>query len=202
MPSVSRADGVATPPAAARAASKRWQFVNVKVPKKNQDREIISLVRAHAMRNVRRKQRLQLTAQHQKRLIADASGSDRANSVVIDEHPLQMNPSDWSLGDKVDIDRPLAVREIHRELEAINLADRASRNKAEVAAENGEDAQRSEYRQRDSEDETQIPKHFVLGKYQNRSPRSPLGDGAFDPFNVMPIAGCTKYTSQVLNHCT
>lgn len=189
-------------PATAKASPKKWQFVNVKEPKRIQDKEVTSLVRAHAMRNVRRKQRLELTAQHRKKFKANDLGSDHANLGVTDVDPPQMNPSDRSLGDKVDIDWPVALREILDELENVNLADWTSRERAENAVKSDEDAQQLGYRQHDSKDETLAPKYHVLGKYRNRSPRSLIGDGVFDPFNAMPMVGCPTYTSHVLNHCT
>ena len=197
MPSASRVDGVAAAPITTRVAPKRWQFVNVKEPKRIQDKEVTSVVRAHAMRNVRRKQRLEFAARHQKRLKAD-----HANLGVTDEHPLPMDPNDRSFGDTVDIDWPIAIHEILNELETIDLAAGTSKARAELVTQSDEGARQPGYRQRDSEDETQAPKHFVLGKYRNGSPRSLVGDGAFDPFNAMPMAGCPKYTSLVLNHCT
>lgn len=202
MPSASRVDEVAAAPTTTRVAPKRWQFVNVKEPKRIQDKEVTSVVRAHAMRNVRRKQRMEVAAQHQKRLKADASGSDHANLGVTDEHPLPMNPSDRSFGDKVDIDWPIAIHEILNEIQTINLTDETSMQRPGLAAKGDEAAQQPAQPQRDSEDETQAPKHYVLGKSRNGSPRSLVGDGAFDPFNTMPMAGCPKYTSLVLNHCT
>ena len=198
MPSASRVDGVAAAPTTTRVALKTWQFVNVKEPKRIQDKEVTSLVRAHAMRNVRRKQRMEVAAQHQKRLKVGASGSDHANLGVTAELPLPMNPSDRSLGDKVDMDWPIAIREILNDLETINLADGTSLQSAGLAAEGDEGTQYPGH----GEGETQAPKHYVLGKYRNGSPRSLVGDGVSDPFNAMPMAGCPNYTSLVLNHCT
>lgn len=202
MPSAGRVDGFATVPVTAKVAAKRWQFVNVKEPKRIQDKEVTSLVRAHAMRNVRRKQRLELTAQHRKKFEADALAADHAKLGVGDERPPQMNQSARSLGDQVDIDWPIALREILIELDNVDMADRTSRKSSENAAKGDEDARQPGYRPRDSEDETQAPEYHVLGKYRNWSPRSLVADGVFDPFDAMPMVGCPTYTSHVLNHCT
>ena len=202
MPSASRVDGVATTSAPTKAAPKKWQFVNVKEPKKIQDKEVTSLVRAHAMRNVRRKQRLENTAQHRKKFKADALASDIAKLGVGDERPTQVNPRYPSLGDNVDINWPIALREILDELENVKSADWTSRERAENAAKSDDNARWPGYLQRHSEDGTQAPEYHVLGNYQNWSPRSLIGDGVFDPFDAMPTVGCPTYTSHVLNHCT
>lgn len=202
MPSASRVNGVTAASTTTKVAPKSWQFVNVKEPKRIQDKEVTSLVRAHAMRNVRRKQRLEVAAQHQRKLKAGALGSVHANPGVTDEQPLPMTPRDRSLQDKVDTDRPIAIHEILNELAIIDLADGTSMQRAGLAAESDGAAQQPGHRQRDSEDGTQAPKHPVLGKYPIGPPRSLVGDGAFDPFNAMPMAGCPRYTGLVLNHCT
>ena len=201
MPSDSRANRVALGPAAGRAAPNQWQFVNLKEPKKIQDRDVISIVRAHAMRNVRRKQRLELTAQHQKG--PKALESDHTALCVTNEDSAQTNPSGRSISGKVDTDWPVAVREMLSELEMIDLNDLASRIEAEVAVQCGENIQRPKDRQGygEDQDETRGPKHFMQRISCNESPKSFLGDGAFDPFNAMPIDGNAKYHSHVLNHC-
>ena len=197
MSSTSRANGATSP----KAASNKWQFVNVNEPKKNQDKGIISVVRAHAMRNVRRKQRMELTAQHQKRLKAQAPRSDRADSNATAEYSVQKNPDDWPIGDKADLDWSMSLREMLSKLESTNLGHLASRKEAEVAAEYDQDAQRPDYWQSHSEDETRASKRVTLGTHGPESPKSLVGDGVFDPFDVMPISGCASYNSHALNHC-
>ncbi|CAD6580673.1 MAG: hypothetical protein ASARMPRED_000295 [Alectoria sarmentosa] len=196
MSSTSRANGATSP----KAASNKWQFVNVNEPKKNQDKGIISVVRAHAMRNVRRKQRMELTAQHQKRLKAQAPRSDRADSNATAEYSVQKNPDDWPIGDKADLDWSMSLREMLSKLESTNLGHLASRKEAEVAAEYDQDAQRPDYWQSHSEDETRASKRVTLGTHGPESPKSLVGDGVFDPFDVMPISGCASYNSHALNH--
>lgn len=195
MPSASRANGVAATP-------KKWQFVNVNEPKRYQDKDITSMVRAHAMRNVRRKQRLELTAQHQKRLeVAKAPESRYADSSVVSELSVHGNPNSSSIGHETDTDWSMALREMLSKLEFINLAHLASSNQVEFEAERDEDAQRPDHLQSYGEDGTRAPKRFMLGTRRTGNPKSLLGDGVLDPFNALPIGGCANYNSHVLNHC-
>lgn len=200
MPSTSRANGIAATPAAARAVPQEWQFVNVKGPKRNHDKELISIVRAHAMRDVRRKQRLEHTAQHRKRPKARAKESGHAAPSVAAERPVSKKPNDWSFGDKADTESPMAVSEMLPALRITEFGDPPCRDEAELKAECGEDAQPRDHWQRYGEDGTRATKPFMLEKCRTVSPTSVVGDGAFDPFNAMPIAGCARYTSHVLNH--
>lgn len=197
MSSTSRANGATS----AKAASNKWQFVNVNEPKKNQDKDIISVVRAHAMRNVRRKQRMELTAQHQNKLKAQAPESDRADSNATAEPSVQISLDDRPIGDKADLDWSISLREMLSKLEFTNLGHLASSKEAELAAEYDQDAQRPDYWQSYGEDETRASKQFMLGIHRPESPKSLIGDGVFDPFDVMPISGCANYNSHALNHC-
>lgn len=195
MPSASRTKG--TTPATARVAPNRWQFVNVGEPKRNQDKEVISIVRAHAMRNVRRKQRLSVTLQHQKRLNTKVPASIHAGSSETYEHSVQMNPHEC---DRPDSDRPVVVCELPSEFECIHLVCSNSRDEAVFAAEYGKDGQPPADSQSYSKKEMQAPNRLMLGLC-TRNPKSLVGDGSFDPFNAMPIDGCARYDSHVLNHC-
>lgn len=96
----------------------------------------------------------------------------------------------------------MAVSEMPSELQIIEWEDPPCRNEAELAAERDEGAQRPDYWQRDGEDGTRATEPCLLWKCRTLNPTSLVGDGAFDPFNAMSIAGCAKYTSYVLNHCT
>lgn len=158
------------------------------------------MVRAHAMRNVRRNQRLELMAQYQKRLITKAPKSEHADSSVTAEHSLQMNPNGWFTGDKADADGPVAPHEMLSKLGFINMGHLASRNEAEPAAECDEQAQRSDYWQSYGEEETRALMRPMPGTCRTGSPKSLVGDGVFDPFNAMPIASCNNYNGYILNH--
>lgn len=199
MSSVSRADGEAI----ARAVPEKWQFVNVNEPKKNQDKDIISIVRAHAMRNVRRKQRLELTAQHQKRLKAEVPESDHTDSIVIADQAVQMNPNNWSANESASANLAMTLREMLSELEFVKLGYLANRSEAKRAAGCDEDAQCPDYWQRYREHDTRVPRRdnpgtSLLGTV---TPESLVGDGVIDPFNALPITGCAKLNGRVLNHC-
>lgn len=201
MPSASRANGVAAAPTLGRSGPKKWQFINVNEPKNIQDKEVISKVRAHAMRNVRRKQRLELTAQHQKRPKTNAPECDHADTSVTAEHSVQMSPGDGSIHDRADTDGPMMACKMISELEIVNLGHPTCINKAGFSAQCDEDAQWSEYWQRNRKDDMRATKRSSLGTCRTETPKSLVGDGVFDPFNVMPIAGNADYTSHVLNHC-
>lgn len=197
MPSASGANGIA----AARSGPKKWQFINNNEPKKTQDKGVISIVRAHAMRSVRRNQRLKIMAQHQKSRKIKAPEVDHADSSVTAEQSVQMKSNDWFIGDKADTEGPTTVCNMISELELITLGLLATRNEAEIEAEPDEDSQWSEYWQRYGEDEMRAAKLLSLGTCPTENPKSLVGDGVFDPFNALPIAGYSKYTSHVLNHC-
>ena len=190
MPSTSRAEGVAATPAAVRTSPNKWQFVNVNEPKKNQDKHVISLVRAHAMRSVRRNQRIQLTAQHQKAIKAIAPQSPRAESGVTIERSIQMKSDDWCVGDKGLSDWLEALSGMFSMFDFITLGRLASSDGAEHVPECDRDA-----------DEAEASKRSKLGTHRTGGPKSLVGDGVFDPFNAMPVAGCANYYSNVLNHC-
>ena len=197
MPSATSANGVA----AARSGPKKWQFVNINEPKKAQDKGVISIVRAHAMRSVRRNQRLKVMAQYQNSSKVKAPEFDHADSSVTAEQSVQINSNDRFIGDKADTDRPMMVCNMPSELEIITLGLLATRNGAEISAERDENAQWSEYWQRYGEDETRAANLLSLGTYRTESPKSLVGDGVLDPFDALPIAGYSEYTTHVLNHC-
>ena len=198
MPSTSRAKKVAVTPVAAKAASGTWQFVNVKEPRKNQDKEVISIVRAHAMRSVRRKQRLELTAQHQKPPKVRSLQSHDADSGMTVEQSLQPIPFDRLISGRDDTEWLVTLREMRTKLEVMSLGYLASRNDARNAAELDEYGESPDYGQSYNEDEVRASMQQILGTCRSGSPMSLVGDGAFDPFNAMPVA---KYHSHVLNHC-
>ena len=187
--------------AAAKAAPKKWEFVNFNEPKKHQDKEVISAVRAHAMRDVRRKQRLELTAQHQKQVQAVASQSCRADSGVTADHRVEMDLGRWLIDDKINNDWLVTLRDTLSKLDNVNLSELASRTEAEHTVERDEYAQRPDRRQGYEEDKVRASKRAVLGVCRIGSPQSLVGDGIFDPFNAMPIPGWTNYNGKVLNHC-
>lgn len=193
MPSTSRTNGVSTGPILAKAAPEQWQFVNVHEPKKNQDRDVISIVRAHAMRNVRRKQRLELTTQHQKKMKAMTSQPRHADSGLAVKHSSQTDPYNGLIGGKGHTDWLIALRGMLSKLELINLGHLASEC---------ESAKRSDDRQSYDEDEIQASKQHLLGTYRTGTPKSLVGDGVFDPFNATPVSEGSSYNSHVLNHCT
>ena len=196
MQSNSRAKKVAATPVAAKAAPETWQFVNVKEPKKNQDKQVISIVRAHAMRSVRRKQRLELTAQHQKPPKVRSLQPHHAGMTV--EQSLQPNPFDRFISGRDDTEWLVTMGEMLTKLEMMNLGYLASRNDARNAAEPDEYGESPEYTQSYNEDEIRASMQQIFGTCRSGNPMSLVGDGAFDPFNAMPVA---KYHSHVLNHC-
>ena len=202
MPSTSRANGVAAATVATKEASKKWQFVNVSEPKKNQDKDVISIVRAHAMRNVRRKQRLEITAQHRKRIKAIASQPHHADPDVTVEDSLQMNPYDWFIAGNGDTNWLAAMRGKLSKLEPTDLGHLASGNDAGSVAEWDEYAQRLDDWQGYREDEIQASIRLMLGKCWTGTPKSLVGAGLCDPFDAMPISAHDNYNSHVLNHCT
>ena len=198
MQSTSRTNKVAAPPVAAKPASGTWQFVNVKGPKKIQDKEVISIVRAHAMRSVRRKQRLELTAQHQKPSKARSLQPHHADSNMTVEQPLQSGPYDCFWRVKDDTKWLVTQREMLTKLEMMSLGYLASRIDASNEAEPGGNGESLDNGQSYNEDEIRASMHQFLGTYRSGNPTSLVGDGAFDPFNAMPVA---KYHGHVLNHC-
>ena len=196
MQSTSRAKKVAAPPVAAKAASGTWQFVNVKEPKKNQDKEVISIVRAHAMRSVRRKQRLELTAQHQKPPKVRSLQPHHAGMTV--EQSLQPNSFDRFISGRDDTEWLVTLRGMLTKLEMMSLGYLANRKDARNAAEPDEYGESPDYTQSYNEDEIRASMQQIFGTCRSGNPMSLVGDGAFDPFNAMPVA---KYHSHVLNHC-
>ena len=194
MLSTSRTNGISAAPVPAKAAPKQWQFVNVHEPKKIQDKDVISIVRAHAMRNVRRKQRLELTAQHQKTIKAMTSQPHHADSGLTVKHSSQTDPYDGLIGGKGHTDWLVALRGMFSNLEIINLGH--------LASDCDEYAQQLDNSQSYDEDEIQASKQYILGACRAGTPKSFVGDGVFDPFNATPISEGSNYNSHVLNHCT
>lgn len=180
--------------------SQTWQFVTVNEPKKIQDKDTISTVRAHAMRSVRRKKRLELTAENQKKIEAIAQQSHPADSGVLSHHSVQVYPNDPFVGNRGKPDWLAPQREMLLKLEFLCLGHLPS-NGAEYVAYD-EYAQRLDYWQSDRDGDTRAaPKHFTHEISTIGSPKSLIGDGVFDPFNVMPISGGANHNSHVLNHC-
>ena len=198
MPSISRSNQVALAVAATRASTKEWQFVNVNDPKKNLDKGVISVVRAHAMRSVRRQQRLKLTTEYQKSLKTEVSTSTHAHPKVAAEHLMPIAPNDESVDDEADTDWS---REMSSGFELVDLGQMTSKNEAKLATGSDEDARRPDYWQNYGEDEGQALTRLALGTRHAGIPKSMVRDGVFDPFNTMPIASCADYNSHVLNHC-
>ena len=200
MPSTSRTNEVAATPVGARTAPKKWEFVNVNKPKKIQDKDVISVVRAHAMRNVRRKQRLELTAQHQKKVKPVAPQAHHADFGPTAGHSIHMDPNDWFLGGEGDADWLMVLRGMLSKREFVNPGHLTSRNGDGNSAECDEPAQPTDYWQSYGEDEFRASERFMLAT-RRETPRSLVGDGVFDPFNAVPISDGTSYNSHVLNHC-
>ena len=198
MQSTSRTNKVAATPVAAKAASGTWQFVNVKGPKKIHDKEVISIVRAHAMRSVRRKQRLELTAQHQEPPKARPIEPHHPDLSMTIEQPLQSTPYDRFSSARDDTEWLVTQREMLTKLEMMSLGHLTSKNDAINAAEPDEYGQSPNYWQSYNEDEIRASMQQILGTCRSGKPMSLVGDGALDPFNAMPVA---KYHSHVLNHC-
>ena len=181
-----------------RGSPKEWQFVNVNDPKQNLDKGVISVVRAHAMRNVRRQQRLKLTAQYQKRLKSKVPSSPPTYSKVPAEHLMPLAPNDESVGDEADIDWS---REMNPAFELVDLGQTTSDDKARLVSCSDEDGRRPDYWQIHRENEGQERTAFALGIQRTASPRLIYPDGVFDPFNTMRTAICADYNSHVLHHC-
>ena len=198
MQSTSRTKKVAATPVAAKAASGTWQFVNVKEPKKNQDKEVISIVRAHAMRSVRRKQRVELTAQHQKPPKIRSLQPHHADSGITIEQSLQPNPFDRFVSGRDDTEWQVTQREMLTKLDMMSLGYLANRNDARNAAEPDEYGESPDYGQSYDEDDIRASMQEIFRTCRSGNPMSLVGDGAFDPFNAMPVA---EYHSHVLNHC-
>ena len=194
----SRANKIAATPVAAKAASETWQFVNIKEPKKLQDRKVRSIVRAQAMRSVRRNQRLELTAQLQKPPQDRSLQPHHARLGTIDEQPLQSSPYDRFSSARDDSQWLVTQREMLTKLEMMSLGYLASRNDARNEAEPDKYGESPEYGQSYNEDEIRASMHQILGTCRSGNPMSLVVDVAIDPFNAMPVA---KYHSRVLNHC-
>ena len=199
MQSTSRANQVAAAPRAAKAVSGTWQFVNVKEPKKSQDKEVISIVRAHAMRSVRRKQRLELTAHHRKPSKARSSQPHHADSGTTVDQSLQPTPFDRFTSGRDDTEWLVTLRDMPTKLEMMSLEYLASENDARNGAEADEYGESPDDGQSYNEDVIRASMQQILETCRSGKPMSLVGDGAFDPFNAMPVA---RYNGHVLNHCT
>ena len=189
MPSLSRANSAAAAPTAARVVPNKWQFVSLNEPRRNQDKKVISIVRAHAMRDVHRKRRLEFTAHHHERLKGETREDDHADCSVKTEQSLPTQSDDWSSGDVTDVDLPMALSEMLSELE--------------TGAGHDEVALHLHGWRRYGEGETRADGHLLCGisGMGTLNPKSLAGDGVSDPFNAMPIVGSANYNSHVLNHC-
>ena len=163
-----------------RASPKVWQFVNVNDPNQNMDKDVISVVRAHAMRNVRRQQRLKLTTQYQKSLKTNVPTRPPAYPRVAAKYLMPLARKDGSVDDEADIDWS---RETNPGFELVDLGQTTS--DWQIYPEN----------------EGQQPTSFALGIPRTASPRLMYPDGGFDPFNTMRTAFCADQNSQVLHHC-
>ena len=185
----------------ARAAPKKWEFVNINKPKKHLDKEVISQVRAHATRNVRRKQRLELTAQYQKKVQATEPQSDHADSGVIAKRPVEIDMNDWLIGDKVDDDWSVALHVVLSRLGFMDVGLLASRDRVSCATEGDEDIQRHTSWRSCEEDKIWGSISRTFGTSLIGNPQSLVGGGVFDPFDALPVPGWSSYKSHVLKHC-
>ena len=163
-----------------RVSPKEWQFVNVNDPNQNLDKGIISVVRAHAMRNVRRQQRLKLTTQYQESLNTKVPTRPPAYPKVAAEYLMPLARNDGSVDDEANID---SSREMDPGCELVDLVQTTSDWQI--------------YR----ENEGQQPTSMALGIPRAASPRLMYPDGVFDPFNTKRTAICAWSNSQVLHHC-
>lgn len=201
MPSSSSPNAVAAAPVPAKAVRNQWQFVNFSEPKKNQDKDVISIVRAHAMRDVRRKQRMEVVAQHKKRTKAVASKPNHAESGVTVDRSLQKNPYDWFLAGNADTDWLTALRRMLSKLESVNVDHLASTNDAGNASECDEYATSSDYWRGYDKDEIQASIRLILGTLRSGTPKPLIGESLCDPFDAIPVSAHTSYNGHVLNHC-
>ena len=181
-----------------RASPKDWQFVNVNDPKQNLDKGVISVVRAHAMRSVRRQQRLKLTTQYQKSLKTKVPICPPAYPKVAAEHLMPLAPNDGPVDDEADIDWS---REMNPGNKLLDLGQTTSDDKARLVTCSDEDGRRPDDRQIYRENEGQEFSSFAFGTRRTASPRLMYPDGVFDPFNTMRTAICADYNSHVLHHC-
>ena len=201
MPSTSRANGVAAAPAATRAPPKKWQFVNLNKPKKMQDKDVLSVVRSHAMRDVRRKQRLELVAEHQKNLKDTTQQCHDTDAGMTAEHPINPSPGDWFNHDNEDTEWFSILRETRSMLESTNLGQLMSRRGVENATECDNDAPSPDYWQSYDADNFAAFRPFMFGTGHLGSPKSLVGNGMLDPFNALPVPCGANYNSHVLQHC-
>lgn len=201
MQSSSSPNAVAAAPVPAKAVRNQWQFVNSSEPKKNQDKDVISIVRAHAMRDVRRKQRMETVAQHKEKIKAVASQPNHAELGVTVDHSLQRNPYDWFLSGNAETDWLTALRRMLSKLESVNLDLLASTNDAGIASECDEYATSSDYWRGYDKDEIQASIRLILGTLCTGCPKSLIGKKLCDPFDAIPVSARTSYNGHVLNHC-
>ena len=181
-----------------RASPKEWEFVNVNNPKQNSDKGVISVVRAHAMRTVRRQQRLKLTAQYQTSLKIKIPVSPPAHPKVAAEPLMPIAPNDGSIGEEAVADWSC---EMGCDFELVDLGQMTNNDKARLVTCSDEGVRRPEYWQNYRENEGQEATRFALGKRRAESPRLMVPDGVLDPFNTMRTAICADYNSDALNHC-
>lgn len=200
MPSSSSADAVAATPVPAKAVRNQWQFVNFSEPKKNQDKDVISMVRAHAMRDVRRKQRMEIMTQHNKKVEAVALQTLPAKSSVTVDHSSQRNPYDWFLAGNADTDWLTALRRMLSKLESVNVG-LANTNGAGNASECDDYASSSDYWRGYDKDEIQASIRLILGTLCTGTPKSLVRESLCDPFDAIPVSARSNYNGHVLNHC-
>ena len=86
-------------------------------------------------------------------------------------------------------------------LEIRNPGHVASTDDTGNAAECDEDGESPACWQDYNEDEIQASMRSMPEFCNIETPDSLIGNGAFDPFNAMPVVGCAKYNSHLLNHC-
>ena len=177
MPSTSRANGAAGAPAAKEGTAKRWQFVNADEPKRTQDKEVLSIVRAHAMSHVRRKQRLEPMAQHQQGNKAMTPLPRHANCGHSSVHPLRRALDDCVVSGRTDTDWLKALRDMLTRLGFIDRGHPPSTNGAEQVAECDEFEQRSSDWHSDSENDIHVRKQMMLGGCDIGAPKALVGDG-------------------------
>ena len=180
-----------------RASPKEWQFVNVNDPKQNLDKGAISMVRAHAMRTVRRQQRLKLTTQYQKSLKTKVP-TPPAYPTVAAEPLAPIAPDDGSVDEEADTDWSAKMSS---EFEVVDLGQMTNNDGARLVTCSNEDQRGPDYRHIYREDEGQEPAKIALGVRRTASPRLRVPDGVFDPCSTTRTAIYADYNSQLLNHC-
>ena len=117
---------------------------------------------------------------------------------MIIEQPLESSPYERFSRVRDDTEWLVTQREMLTKLEMMHLGYLPSRNDPRTAAEPDKYGENPGYGQSYNEEEIRESMHQVLGTCRSGNPMSLVVDGAFDPFNAMPVA---NYHSRVLNHC-